>query len=60
MLRTDEEARLAKEARKKAEEHKCGLKVKEGLHLSLESRRIEEEEEHTRIEAEDEASLVEE
>ena len=60
-MSTDEEAHLAKEARQKAEEHKrAGLKVEEGICLSLEARWIEEEEEHTRIEAEEEARLVEE
>ena len=45
----------------KAEEHKrVGLKVEEGLRLALEARQIEEEEEHTWIEAEEEARLVEE
>ena len=36
------------------------MKVEEGLHLDLEARRIEEEEEHTQIYAEEEARLVEE
>ena len=36
------------------------MKVEEGLCLALEARRIDEEEEHTRIEAEEEACLVEE
>ena len=45
MLRTDEEARLSKEARQKADEYKrTGLKLEEGLRLALEARRIEEEE----------------
>ena len=45
----------------KAEEHKrAGLKVEEELCLALEARRIEEEEEHTRIEVEEEARLIEE
>ena len=44
----------------KTEEHKrAGLKVEEGLRLALEARPIEEEEELTRIEAEEEARLVE-
>ena len=44
----------------KAEEHKrAWLNVEEGLRLSLEARRIEEEE-HTQIEAEEEACIVEE
>ena len=43
-MKAEEEARLAEEARQKAEEHKCtGLKVEEGLRLTLEARRIEEE-----------------
>ena len=42
-------------------EHKrAGLKVEEGLRLALDARRIEEEEEHTRIESEEEARFVEE
>ena len=36
------------------------MKVEEGLRLTLEARLIEEEEEYTRIEAEEEARLVEE
>ena len=36
------------------------MKVEEGLRLSLEAIRIEEKEEHTRIEAEEEAHLVKE
>ena len=36
------------------------MKVEEGLCLNLEEIRIEEEEEHTWIEAEEEARLVEE
>ena len=36
------------------------VEVEEGLCLALEARRIEEEEEHTRIEAEEEARIVEE
>ena len=36
------------------------MKLEEGLHLALEAKQIEEEEEHTRIEAEEEAHLVEE
>ena len=36
------------------------MKVEEGLHLALEARRIEEEEDHTWIEAEEEARLIEE
>ena len=60
-LRTDKDARLSKEARQKAEEHKrSGLKVEKGLHLPIEARRIEDEEEHTGIEAEEEARLIEE
>ena len=44
-----------------AEEHKCArLKVEEDVHIALEERLIEEEEEeHARIEAEDESRLVE-
>ena len=38
-MRTGEEARLAEEARQKAEEHKrAGLKIEEGLRLALEAR----------------------
>ena len=48
----------------RAEEHKSAqLKVEEGVHLALESRRRaeeEEEEEHARLEVEEEAHLVEE
>ena len=46
----------------RAEEHKrARLKVDVGVHLALEARqRAEEEEEHTWIEAEEEARLVEE
>ena len=36
------------------------MKAEEGLRLALEAKQIEEEEEHTRIEAEYEARLVEE
>ena len=36
------------------------MNVEDGIRLALEARRIEEEEEHTRIEAEEEAHLVEE
>ena len=36
------------------------MKVEEGLRLALEAKQIEEEEEHTCIEAEEEARLVEE
>ena len=36
------------------------MKVEEGLRLALEARQIEEEEEHTLIEAEEEAHLDEE
>ena len=36
------------------------MKLEEGIRLDLEARRIEEEEEHTWIEAEEEARLVEE
>ena len=36
------------------------MKLEEGLRISLEARRTEEEEEHTRIQAEEEARLVEE
>ena len=57
-MRNDEEARLAEEERRKAEEHKrAGLKVEEGIHLTLEAIQIEEEEEHTWIEAEDGARI---
>ena len=39
MLRSDEEARLAEEARQKAEECKrAGLKLVEGVRLALEAR----------------------
>ena len=46
----------------RADEHKCAqLKIEEGIHLSLEARRREEEEEdHAQLEAEEEAHLVEE
>ena len=46
----------------RAEYHKrAQLKVEEGVRLSLEARRrAEEEEDHTRIESEEEARLVEE
>ena len=46
----------------RAEEHKrVRLKVEEGVRLDLESRRREEEgEDHVRLEAEEEARLVEE
>ena len=45
----------------RAEEHKCErLKVEEGVHLALEARRrADEEEDHTQLEAEEEAYLVE-
>ena len=57
-MRNDEEARLAEEERRKSEEHKrAGLKVEEGIHLALEAIQIEEEEEHTWIEAEDGARI---
>ena len=36
------------------------MKVEEGLRLALEAKHTEEEEDHTRIEAEEEARLVEE
>ena len=49
----DKEARFAKEARQKSEEHKrARLKVEEGVRLNLESRQISEEEDHARLEAE--------
>ena len=61
MLRADKEAHFYKDARQKAEEHKrAGLKVEEGLCHALEARWIYEEEEHTWIEAEEEARLVKE
>ena len=49
-MRDAEEARPAKEARLKVEEHKrARLKVEEGVYLALEAIYRAEEEEHTRL-----------
>ena len=54
-MKSEEEARLAKGARLKMEDHeRACLKVEEVVCLGLESRRIaeEDEEEHARLKAE--------
>ena len=61
-MKAEEEDQITDEERLKSEEDKCaGMKVEEEALLALEARRqSEEEEEHLRLNSEEEARITEE